>query len=110
MDQDPINYTSLLPKVEEGVSNPDQCAQLEDERVGFCRIDPQINFNEGMQESSDTIVEDPNILDPGYIPSQASHPLGMDKGEGLQVENPFTRLGETFRTHISENEVFFSVE
>ncbi|CAL9776473.1 unnamed protein product [Musa acuminata subsp. burmannicoides] len=104
MDQDPINYTSLLPKVEEGVSNPDQCAQLEDERVGFCRIDPQINFNEGMQESSDTVVEDPNILDPGYIPSQVSHPLGMDKGEGLQVENPFTRLGETFRTHISENE------
>ncbi|URE22320.1 Protein kinase domain containing protein, partial [Musa troglodytarum] len=104
MDQDPINYTSLLPKVEEGISNADQFAQLEDERVDFSRIDPQINFNEGMQESSNTIVEDPNILDPGYIPSQVSHPLGMDKGEGLQVENPFTRLGETLRTHISENE------
>ncbi|RZR87977.1 hypothetical protein BHM03_00015456 [Ensete ventricosum] len=107
MDQDPVNYTSLLPKVEEGISNADQFAQLEDERVYFCRIDPQINFNEGMQESSNTIAEDPNILDPGYIPSQVSHPLGMGKGEGLQVENPFTRLGETLRTHISEIEVFF---
>ncbi|WOL09741.1 hypothetical protein Cni_G18494 [Canna indica] len=95
MDQDHISYQSLLPKVEEEISLSYQFAPLENERVAF---------DEEMQESSSSIIEDPTILHPDYIPSQVPHPLVMDKGEGLQVENPFTKLGETLRTHISENE------
>ncbi|URD83365.1 Protein kinase domain containing protein [Musa troglodytarum] len=105
MDQDHINYPAFLPTVEEGISRPYQLSPLENERTDFGQIDSQINFSEEMQDSSSTIVEDPNALHPGYIPSQVSHHLGMDKGEGLQVENPFTKLGETLRTHMSENEV-----
>ncbi|RRT79506.1 hypothetical protein B296_00014571 [Ensete ventricosum] len=108
MDQDHINCPAFLPTVEEGISRPYQFSPLENERADFGQIDSQIDFSEEMQDSSSTVVEDPNAPNPGYIPSQVSHPLGMDKGEGLQVENPFTKLRETLRIHMSENEVCFS--
>ncbi|CAL9067882.1 unnamed protein product [Musa banksii] len=104
MDEDHINYPAFLPTVEEGISRQYQFSPLENERADFGQIDSQIDFSEEMQDSSSTVVEDPNALHPGYIPSQVSHHLGMDKVEGLQVENPFTKLGETLRIHMSENE------
>ncbi|CAL9132854.1 unnamed protein product [Musa acuminata var. zebrina] len=104
MDQDHISYSSVLPKVEEGVCSPYQFAPLENERVDFGHIDSQIDFSEEMQESSNTIADNTNILHEVYIPSQIPHPLGIEKGEGLQVENPYAKLGETLKTHISEND------
>ncbi|KAG6510515.1 hypothetical protein ZIOFF_028539 [Zingiber officinale] len=76
MDQDHISYQS-------------QIAQLDNKKVDFGQINAQIEFIEEMQESSSAMIDDTNIL---------------HKGEGLQVENPFTKFGETLRTCISENE------
>ncbi|RRT51172.1 hypothetical protein B296_00028902 [Ensete ventricosum] len=84
MDQDHISYSSVLPKVEEGVCTPYQFAPLENERVAFDHMDSQIDFSEEMQESSNTAADNTNILHEVYIPSQIPHPLGIEKGEVLQ--------------------------
>lgn len=111
MDQDHISYTSLLPKVEEGISRHYQFPPLDNVGVDFSHMKAQIDFSEDVEESSSTIKEDPNILHPGYLPSQITNSLVIDKDEHLLVENPFTNLQETLKTHISENEVrLFYVE
>ncbi|XP_038987648.1 uncharacterized protein LOC103716843 [Phoenix dactylifera] len=105
MVQDHISYPSLLTEVEEGVSKPYQFAPLENEGVDLSRMESQIDFDEEMQqEASSTIIGDASILNQSFISSEISQPHLMDKSEGLQVENPFSKLGENLRTNASEYE------
>ncbi|XP_038981610.1 uncharacterized protein LOC103723481 isoform X2 [Phoenix dactylifera] len=112
MDQDHFSYASLLTKVEEGVSRPYPFAPFENEGVDLSYMESQIDFDGAMQqEASSTIIQDAGILNPSSIPSQIAHPHVMDKGEGLQVENPFSKLGENLRANASEyEELKFVVE
>ncbi|EHA8586948.1 hypothetical protein COCNU_scaffold001198G000040 [Cocos nucifera] len=112
MDQDHISYPSLLTEVEEGISKPYQFAPLENEGVDLSHMESQIDFDEEMQqEASSTIIGDASILNQSFIPSDIAQPHLMDKSEGLQVENPFSKLGENLRTNASEyEELKFPVE
>nr|XP_010924148.1 uncharacterized protein LOC105047056 isoform X2 [Elaeis guineensis] len=112
MDQDHISYPSRLTEVEEGISKPHQFAPVENEGVDLSHMEPQIDFDEEMQqEASSTIIGDASILNQSFIPSDIAQPRLMDKSEGLQVENPFSKLGENLRTNASEyEELKFPVE
>ncbi|XP_010923831.1 uncharacterized protein [Elaeis guineensis] len=112
MDQDHLGYASLLTKVEEGVSRPYPFAPLENEGVDLSYMESQIDFDGAMQQEASSItIDDTGILNPSFIPSQIAHPHVMDKGEGLQVENPFSKLGENLRANASEyEELKFEVE
>lgn len=87
--QDEFNHKDYSLMDQDHISYQSQISQLDNKKVDFGQINAQIEFIEEMQESSSAMIEDINIL---------------HKGEGLQVENPFTKFGETLRTCISENE------
>lgn len=100
MDQDHIGYSSILTKVEEGVSRPYNFSPLENEGVDAGHMDSHIEFVEELQqELSGTTEDDANVLHPDYLASQGAHPHLMNRvDEGLQVENPFPRVVENLQT------------
>ncbi|KAG6483927.1 uncharacterized protein LOC122016138 [Zingiber officinale] len=80
IDQDHVDYSSLLAGVGGGISIPPfQLTPLGNEKVDFGDSD----FPEEMEETS---VAKSNILQPGYVPSQIPHQLGKDK-EQLQASH-----------------------
>ncbi|KAH7683665.1 Non-specific serine/threonine protein kinase protein [Dioscorea alata] len=113
IDQDHLGYSSLLKNADEVIARAYEFGPSKNECVNLSHMNPQIDFGDEMpQEFSSKTVDDTNILHPAGISSQVLHTHLKDKGgESLQVDNPYSKLGENIRFPVSEyEELKFEIE
>ncbi|KAH7683664.1 Non-specific serine/threonine protein kinase protein [Dioscorea alata] len=107
MDQDHIGYSSLLNNGEELAARTYEFSPLQNEGVDVSHIGLPIDLEDEMQqELSGKTVGGTNTLHPPVgISSQVVHTHLKDKvGESLQVDNPYSNIGENLRNPVSEYE------
>ncbi|KAJ0988512.1 hypothetical protein J5N97_006868 [Dioscorea zingiberensis] len=105
MDQDHIVYSNLLKNAEEVVAETYESSPLQKEGGDLSYIGSQMDLeDEIQQELSGKTVDNANTSPVG-ISSQVVHTHLKDKvGESLQVDNPYSKIGENLRTPVSEYE------
>ncbi|KAM0936210.1 putative protein kinase TKL-Pl-6 family [Dioscorea sansibarensis] len=113
IDQDHLSYSSSLKNVDEVIARTYEFGPSNNEGVNLSDMNPQIDFGDEMpQDFSGKTVDDTNILHPAGISSQVLHTHLKDKGaESLQVDNPYSKIGENIRFPVSEyEELKFEIE